>query len=295
MKPNFFHHGKSYGFAPSSLMGISDKADIRQKLTWFVTWNWFDNFILLAIIANSVLLAIPDIYVTSLANAGPDESASDPSTWSYLIKADTMEADPTKSQRNMLLVATDAFFTIAFTLECVLKVIAMGFFMGDSCMDIPGKGTYLSDGWNWLDFIVVVAGVLNAIPGFPSITILRTIRVLRPLRSLSTFPGLRNLINTLLESIPALMNVLTLLFFIFAIFGILSVQLWGGIQEFRCRITSHPLQVFPEPLLYDCKPGHGSLAGGSNGFGSQQSPKDWEAGANYGCSPKRAAESLGST
>jgi hypothetical protein len=42
------------------------------------------------------------------------------------------------------------FFSVAFTIEFFLKAIGMGF--------IHHKNAYLRDGWNWIDFIVVVIG-----------------------------------------------------------------------------------------------------------------------------------------
>lgn len=38
----------------------------------------------------------------------------------------------------------------------MLKIIGMGF--------IFGEGAYLHDGWNWLDFIVVVTSLLGFVP-----------------------------------------------------------------------------------------------------------------------------------
>lgn len=39
---------------------------------------------------------------------------------------------------------------VVFTIECVLKIIAHGFVMH--------SGAYLRNGWNILDFIIVVIG-----------------------------------------------------------------------------------------------------------------------------------------
>jgi hypothetical protein len=41
-------------------------------------------------------------------------------------------------------------FSIIFFVEFLFKVIGMGF--------IKHPNSYLRDGWNWVDFIVVVAG-----------------------------------------------------------------------------------------------------------------------------------------
>jgi len=50
----------------------------------------------------------------------------------------------------------EPIFVISFTLECVLKIVGMGF--------IFDPGSYLRDAWNWLDFIVVVSSLLTEIP-----------------------------------------------------------------------------------------------------------------------------------
>ena len=44
-------------------------------------------------------------------------------------------------------------FTLIFTMEAVLRIIAMCFF--------KHKNSYLKDPWNWLDFTVVCIGVIE--------------------------------------------------------------------------------------------------------------------------------------
>ena len=55
-----------------------------------------------------------------------------------------------------MIEGIDLGFTAFFTLECVCKVIAMGFW---------GPGSYLDDGWNRLDFTIVVFGLFDFVPG----------------------------------------------------------------------------------------------------------------------------------
>lgn len=82
-----------------------------------------------------------------------------------------------KSDANHVFEVTELPLTILFTIECVLKVISMGFFIG--------PGAYLHNGWNWIDFIVVITSLLQSLPGMPNVSFLRTFRVLRPLRTLN--------------------------------------------------------------------------------------------------------------
>ena len=104
------------------------------------------------------------------------------------------------SWRNQLSVQTEPVFTTIFTLEWVIKIVATGL--------IIGKGTYLSDPWNWIDFLVVISGLLTAVPQVENVSALRTFRLFRPLRSLSTLPNIRILIGTLLSSVAQLGGVI---------------------------------------------------------------------------------------
>lgn len=75
-------------------------------------------------------------------------------------------------------------FTAIFTAECALKIVSYGF--------IYHKNSYLRDGWNWLDFIVVIIGWIELLPNIPNLRGLRTLRVLRPLRSINAIPSMKN-------------------------------------------------------------------------------------------------------
>lgn len=55
-----------------------------------------------------------------------------------------------KTELNIMIGNAGFVFTICFTVECVFKIITMGF--------ILNKNAYLRDGWNWIDFLVVCVG-----------------------------------------------------------------------------------------------------------------------------------------
>ena len=92
---------------------------------------WFDRFIILLIFLNSIFLGILDY------------------TW-------TEDSNRPKPLGNMLTDNSEIPFTVLFTLECVIKLIAMGFILDD--------GAYLRDGWNWLDFTVVITALIQNLP-----------------------------------------------------------------------------------------------------------------------------------
>jgi len=65
-----------------------------------------------------------------------------------------------------------------YTIEMVLKIIALGFFMRPF--------SYLRESWNILDFCVVVLGLFSLfIPGADNISAIKVIRILRPLRTIN--------------------------------------------------------------------------------------------------------------
>jgi len=91
-----------------------------------------------------------------------------------------------------------------------------------------GKGTYLKDPWNWLDFIVVVTSWLSVLPSMANVSVIRTFRLFRPLRSFSSFPAMKSIITTLLRSTTKLGEIMILAFLFFYIFSILGLALWNG-------------------------------------------------------------------
>ena len=103
-----------------------------------------------------------------------------------------------------------------------------------------GQNAYLSEAWNWLDFIVVVTSLLENLPGMDGVRGLRTFRLFRPLRSLATMPSMKLLIGTLMSSLSQLSGIMGLAFFFFAIFSILGISLLDGKTHWRCYLTPEP-------------------------------------------------------
>lgn len=127
----------------------------------------------------------------------------------------------------------EPFFVWAFLSECVFKILAMGFLLD--------KRAYLSEAWNWLDFIVVVSSLLANLPFMKNFSGLRTFRLFRPLRSLTTLRQMKILIGTLFSSLKKLGGVMGLALFFFSIFAILGISQWAGLGHFRCRLTEFPV------------------------------------------------------
>jgi len=106
------------------------------------------------------------------------------------------------------------------------------------------RGCYLRDGWNILDFFVVLTSILSIAQvkfGDVDIGSIRTLRMLKALRNVNSIKGLRNIIITLIEALPDLGNVVVFLLFIIILFAILGVQLFGDAYEWRCKLTPEPV------------------------------------------------------
>ncbi len=105
-----------------SLFIFSKSSWFRKQCYEIVHWSKFDNFILFLIVLSSLKLAI-DTYLT-------DDQAS--STINENI---------------------DITFNALFIFECLLKVVAFGFFLDN--------GSYLRDSWNVLDFFIVSSSLID--------------------------------------------------------------------------------------------------------------------------------------
>ena len=57
----------------------------------------------------------------------------------------------------------DNCFTILFSLEALIKIIAMGFLFNNRELKRRGMSPYITNPWNILDFIVVIASLFDFI------------------------------------------------------------------------------------------------------------------------------------
>lgn len=95
-------HGEPTYFSPTSLFCLSEQNVIRRRIVWLITWAWFDRVITIVIVINSVLLAIRDY-------------------------TDRLEGPEYASPWNDRLDEIGKILSIIFMVECVLKIVGMGF------------------------------------------------------------------------------------------------------------------------------------------------------------------------
>ncbi|CAM4453630.1 unnamed protein product, partial [Caretta caretta] len=150
-------------------------------------------------------------------------------------------------------------FLIIFTVEAFLKVIAYGLLFHPNA--------YLRNGWNLLDFIIVVVGLFSAIleqatkadgansiggkgAGF-DVKALRAFRVLRPLRLVSGVPSLQVVLNSIIKAMVPLLHIALLVLFVIIIYAIIGLELFMGKMHKTCYLVQGGL---PEEDPSPCAP-----------------------------------------
>jgi len=157
--------------------------------------KWFEPFINAVVIINCVTLASVDVQ-------DPDATI------------------------NEVLEVCETTFLVIFTLEMLIKLIALTPCSGTEC--------YFNDNWNIMDFCIVCSGWPTLFMGSGSTTIIRTVRVVKPLRTISHIRELNVILDSLTQSGAKLVPVMGLFTFVFMIFGTVGLQLFQGVMNQRC-------------------------------------------------------------
>uniref|UniRef100_A0A8C9QN76 Voltage-dependent L-type calcium channel subunit alpha n=1 Tax=Spermophilus dauricus TaxID=99837 RepID=A0A8C9QN76_SPEDA len=125
-------------------------------------------------------------------------------------------------------------FLIIFTVEAFLKVIAYGLLFHPNA--------YLRNGWNLLDFIIVVVG-----------TNLQTLRTLTRPRCLQV------VLNSIIKAMVPLLHIALLVLFVIIIYAIIGLELFMGKMHKTCYnqegIADVPAEEDPSPCALET--GHG--------------------------------------
>lgn len=114
--------------------------------------------------------------------------------------------------------------TTVFVLEMCIKIIAFGFVTA-------GKESYILNGWNVLDFLIVASAIFSIIFAQYEIAFLkalRLLRILRPLRLISRNKSLKLAITSLINSVPDIVSLLVITNFFIVMMAILCTTLLAG-------------------------------------------------------------------
>ncbi|XP_055726021.1 calcium channel, voltage-dependent, L type, alpha 1D subunit, a isoform X6 [Salvelinus fontinalis] len=221
---------------------------IRRACISLVEWKPFDIFILIAIFANCMALAV---YIPF----PQDDSNS----------------------TNHDLETVEHVFLVIFTIETFLKIIAYGL--------VAHQNAYVRNGWNMLDFVIVVVGLFSVVlelltkdsvetkeeaeagaaaaaaaaalhpsahghggkSGGFDVKALRAFRVLRPLRLVSGVPSLQVVLNSIIKAMVPLLHIALLVLFVIIIYAIIGLELFIGKMHATCFFPSTGMIAEDDP------------------------------------------------
>uniref|UniRef100_A0A667H771 Voltage-dependent P/Q-type calcium channel subunit alpha n=1 Tax=Lynx canadensis TaxID=61383 RepID=A0A667H771_LYNCA len=180
-----------------SLFLFSEDNVVRKYAKKITEWPPFEYMILATIIANCIVLALEQHL--------PDDD---------------------KTPMSERLDDTEPYFIGIFCFEAGIKIIALGFAFH--------KGSYLRNGWNVMDFVVVLTGILATVGTEFDLRTLRAVRVLRPLKLVSGIPSLQVVLKSIMKAMIPLLQIGLLLFFAILIFAIIGLEFYMGKFHTTC-------------------------------------------------------------
>ncbi|XP_026102737.1 voltage-dependent N-type calcium channel subunit alpha-1B-like isoform X3 [Carassius auratus] len=174
-----------------SLFIFSEDNIIRKYAKKITEWPPFEYMILATIIANCIVLGLEQ----------------------HLPALD-------KTPMSKRLDDTEPYFIGIFCFEAGIKIIAQGFAFH--------KDSYLRNGWNVMDFVVVLTGILTVVGPDFDLRTLRAVRVLRPLKLVSGIPSLQVVLKSIMKAMVPLLQIGLLLFFAILMFAIIGLDFYMG-------------------------------------------------------------------
>ncbi|XP_050979462.1 calcium channel, voltage-dependent, P/Q type, alpha 1A subunit, b isoform X21 [Labeo rohita] len=174
-----------------SLFLFSEDNVVRKYAKKITEWPPFEWMILTTIIANCIVLALEQ----------------------HLPDGD-------KTPLSERLDDTEPYFIAIFCFESGIKILALGFAFH--------KGSYLRNGWNVMDFVVVLTGILSSVGSELDLRTLRAVRVLRPLKLVSGIPSLQVVLKSIMKAMIPLLQIGVLLFVAILMFAIIGLEFYMG-------------------------------------------------------------------
>ena len=113
----------------------------------------------------------------------------------------------------------NVFVLSIFIIEAILKMVAL----------YPYPYRYFKNGWNILDFTIIVVSLLPLTGGFT--TVARLIRLLRVTRLTNRSREMSVMVMTIVKSLPSMINIFLLLSLLFFIYGIAGYHLFSTIDS----------------------------------------------------------------
>lgn len=138
-----------------------------------------------------------------------------------LVQAAVLVLETVSELKNYTLLFNliNAFVLSVFVVEAALKIFS----------SYPNMSKYFRDGWNILDFTIIVVSLLPLSGGYT--TVARLIRLLRVVRLTNRYREMSVVVMTLIKSLPSMANVFLLLSLIFFIYSIAGYNLFSSVDS----------------------------------------------------------------
>jgi voltage-gated sodium channel len=118
----------------------------------------------------------------------------------------------------IIFESINAIVLSVFIIEAFLKIFS----------SYPKVSQYFKDGWDILDFSIIVLSLMPLSGGYT--TVARLIRLLRVTRLTHRSKEMSVVVTTIIKSIPSMINIFLLLSLLFFIFGIAGYHLFHNID-----------------------------------------------------------------
>ncbi|CAE7685550.1 unnamed protein product [Symbiodinium sp. CCMP2456] len=207
----------------------------RYRMLWLVEWSVFENFVIILIICNALVMAHPVAY----------DEASQP-----------------RGVQNTYFVF-ETLVSAVFTIECTCRIIAQGLFFGDA----PNP-CYLKEPSNWIDMMVVIftfvepfAAEVISEQDLRTMRVLRIFRVFRVIRGMTFLPRLRTIVQALSKSLYRLWISSLAITFTLIVVSMAGTDLFGDVYWRRCRLSEEPYLV-NGTLVWPLDPSQPRFCGG---------------------------------
>jgi hypothetical protein len=168
--------------------------------------KWFDIFIMILIVLNTVTLAMEH------TREGCIKYAADG------ITCELTGAIEMKESTSNFLKVTNYFFVVAFAGEMVIKLLGLG-------------TLYFKDTFNLFDGFIVIVSFVEVAVKVKGMTALRMFRLARIFKMARNWASLRNIIESLFRTLPKIGSMLCLLLIFMFIASVAGMQLLGNPAE----------------------------------------------------------------
>ncbi|MEJ7640802.1 MAG: ion transporter [Candidatus Nitrosocosmicus sp.] len=137
-----------------------------------------------------------------------------------LVQAAVLVLETISELKNYVLLFNliNAFVLSIFIVEAALKIFS----------SYPNTSKYFRNGWNVMDFSIIVISLLPLSGGYT--TVARLIRLLRVVRLTNRYREMSIVVMTIIKSLPSMVNVFLLLSLIFFIYGIAGYNLFSSVD-----------------------------------------------------------------